>query len=39
MSFKLKKKEITLIDSIVPILIEEDPDMIRLKNELKKDIW
>jgi len=38
-SFKLKKKEITLIDSIVPILIEEDPDMIRLKNELKKDIW
>ncbi len=35
-SFYLKQDQIDLIDTVVPALIEEDPDMIRLKEALRQ---
>jgi NTE family protein len=35
-SFKLTPDQLNLIDEVVPKLLEEDPDMIRLKAELAK---
>ena len=34
-SFHLDKNQLELIDKVVPSLVEEDPDMIRLKESLK----
>ena len=35
-SFKLTSEQLNLIDEVVPKLLEEDPDMIRLKAVLAK---
>jgi NTE family protein len=34
-SFHLNKKQLELIDTVVPYLVEEDPDLIRLKGSLE----
>lgn len=34
-SFHLREEQINLIDGVVPALVDEDPEMIRLKNVLK----
>ncbi len=34
-SFSLNKNQLDLIDKVVPVLVEEDPDLIRLKEALR----
>jgi hypothetical protein len=34
-SFYLNEDQLRLIDEVVPVLVEEDPDMIRLRESLR----